>query len=167
MQITAAYRAQNQQLHASQPKYGTSGARWTTMVRKLCEDLGTMDVLDYGCGKGTLHDALDFYIHEYDPCIAGLDAAPQPADLVVCTDVLEHIEPECLDEVLDELQRCTKKAALMTVCIKPAKKLLPDGRNAHICLLPIREWLNRLQDRFYLTMFQDLGNEFLVIARPL
>jgi len=124
-------------------------------------------VLDYGCGKGTLQRSLDFVIQQYDPCVEGLDDPPIPADLVVCTDVLEHIEPEYLDSVLDELKRCTKKLALLTVAVKPAKKTLPDGRNAHICLMPIREWLSRLQDRFNLVMFQDLGHEFLVIARPL
>lgn len=167
MQISESYRDQNKTLHLSRPDYGTSGQRWAQLVTNLCGSFNTRDVLDYGCGKGTLKAALQFEIAEYDPCIEGKDTPPSSHKIVVCTDVLEHIEPECLDAVLDDILRCTGAVALMTVATKPAKKFLEDGRNAHICLMPIRDWLNKIQDRFSIKLFQDMGNEFLIIASPL
>jgi len=62
--------------------------------------------------------------------------------------VLEHIEPEYLDNVLDDLKRVTKVAGLFIICLVPANKVLGDGRNAHICLLTAQEWLDRLEPRF-------------------
>lgn len=167
MLISTDYKAQNEQLHQSRPDYGTSGQRWASMVVDLCAAHNTRDVLDYGCGKGTLQGNLDFMIKQYDPCIAGRDTPPHPADIVVCTDVMEHIEPACLDAVLDDLKRCTRRLILLTIATGPAKKCLPDGRNAHICLLPAKEWLARIQERLSLKYFKDMDNEHLIIAAPL
>lgn len=166
MLISEDYKAQNKSLHQSRPDYGTSGHKWARLVMDLCNKHGTYDVLDYGCGKGTLQRSVDIAIQQYDPCIEGLDDPPHPADIVACTDVLEHIEPECLDYVLDDIKRCTKKVAILIVATKPAKKILPDGRNAHICLMPTRDWLNKIQDRFTLQFFQEMGGEFIAIALP-
>lgn len=45
------------------------------------------------------------------------------------TGVLEHIEPECLEQVLDHLQRLTRKIALLNIVTRPANKVLADGHN--------------------------------------
>jgi hypothetical protein len=74
--ITDAYRDQNRLLHDSNPSYGTSGARLAKIVRKRMQELGTQSVLDYGCGKRTLEQALGIPIANYDPCIPGLDQPP-------------------------------------------------------------------------------------------
>jgi S-adenosylmethionine:diacylglycerol 3-amino-3-carboxypropyl transferase len=65
---------------------------------------------------------------------------PEPHDIVVCTDVLEHIEPDCLDDVLADIRRCTKKAALLVVATRPAMKTLSDGRNAHLIQEDFKWW---------------------------
>ena len=62
----------------------------------------------------------------------GKDESPRPADLVVCTDVLEHIEPEKLPFVLDDLRRCVKQIGYFVIHTKAAAKTLADGRNAHL-----------------------------------
>jgi hypothetical protein len=123
----------------------------------------TTDVLDYGCGKQTLKALLP-YVVGYDPCIPGLDDPPSPADLVVCTDVLEHIEPTCLAAVLDDLQRVTGSALFATIATGPAKKFLADGRNAHLIQKPIEWWLPKFWYRFDLQMVHNLGSEILVVA---
>lgn len=48
---------------------------------------------------------------------------------VYMTGVLEHIEPECLEQVLDHLQRLTRKIALLNIVTRPANKVLADGHN--------------------------------------
>jgi hypothetical protein len=166
LKITPAYLEQNRRLHES-GEYGVQGWRWAPPVLQLCADLKTRDILDYGCGQRSLEQALGFAIRNYDPCIAGLDAPPEPADIVVCTDVLEHIEPDCLDAVLDDLARVTRMAGLFLVNTLPAVKFLPDGRNAHLIQQPKSWWLPRFEKRFRVSQVRDLQGEFAVIVRPL
>ena len=67
----------------------------------------------------------------YEPSRPDWAATPQAAERVACIDVLEHIEPDLLDNVLDDLQRVTKRWGIFTVHTGLAKRILPDGRNAH------------------------------------
>ena len=60
----------------------------------------------------------------------GADAEDVVQDvLVVVLRRLEHIEPDLLDNVLDELSAITRKLVFLTVHTRPAKKMLSDGRN--------------------------------------
>ncbi len=163
MIITSGYRELNRTLHASE-FYGISGKRWGQAVRSICDTLNSRDVLDYGCGKRTLEQSLGFAIRNYDPCIAGLDAPPSPADIVACTDVLEHIEPDCLDAVLDDLKRVTRKVAFLVIASRPALKNLPDGRNAHLIQEGEAWWMPKLKSRFAILKFDRIEGEFLVLV---
>jgi hypothetical protein len=166
VKISPEYLEQNRQLHEA-GTYGISGGRWAEPVRQLCEQLGTRDILDYGCGQRMLEKSLGFAIRNYDPCIPGLDSPPQPADIVVCADVLEHIEPECLDAVLDDLQRLTRHAGFLLIATRPAAKSLPDGRNAHLIQQPPEWWLPKLEQRFRIGQVNAFRGEFALIVRPL
>lgn len=167
MLISESYRLLNAQKHSTSPNFGTVGGHFAPQVRKLIKEMGATTILDYGCGKRKLEKALGFSIANYDPAIEGLEAPPDPADLVVCTDVLEHIEPECLDAVLDDLRRVTKDTLFATVSTRPANKTLPDGRNTHLIVEPPAWWLPKLMARFDVKVFQELGEseEFLFIAK--
>jgi hypothetical protein len=168
MLISSQYRELNKRLHDDRADYGTSGKRYVPVVERLMAKYGTRDVLDYGCGKRTLEKALGFEIHNYDPCIDGLDAPPQPHDLVVSTDVLEHIEPGCLDAVLADIRRCTRKAAYLVIATRPAVKVLPDGRNAHLILESHEWWAERLlRARLKETKHQEFDGEFALLCEPL
>ena len=100
---------------------------------------------------------------DYDPAIPGKDAPPGPADLVVCTDVLEHVEPEHLDAVLDDLQRLAKKSLFLLIATRPASKALPDGRNAHLTIEPPKWWIPKLMERLDLIFYKSMGNEFIAV----
>ncbi len=165
MKISSDYLEQNRKLHA-EGGYGISGTRWAKTVVNLAAVAGSRDVLDYGCGQRTLERDLGWPIRNYDPCIVGLDAPPEPADIVVCTDVLEHIEPECLDEVLDDLARVTRRIGFFVIATRPAEKLLPDGRNAHLIQEPVAWWLPKLTQRFARSQVKEMAGEFAVVVRP-
>lgn len=170
MLITAEYAQLNAQLHADRPDYGTSGQRWAPVVAALAETVKATQILDYGCGKQTLAAALGptHRVVGYDPAIPKLSAAPQPADVVVCTDVLEHVEPSCIDDVLDDLCRVTQKAALITVATRPAVKVLADGRNAHLTVQPFSWWREHFLSRFdVIDVVEEAGNEFTLILKAL
>jgi uncharacterized Rossmann fold enzyme len=146
--ISAAYREMNTQLHSTRLDYGVGGGRHAPTVLKLAQSISTTSVLDYGCGKGYLSRAMPFPIWEYDPAIPGKDEAARPADLVVCLDVLEHIEPDKLLFVLDDLRRVTRKVGYFIIHTGPSSKTLADGRNAHLIQQHKQWWLNRLQKFF-------------------
>ncbi len=165
MLITPNYAELNARLHDVRPDYGTSGQRWAATVDRLANWIGACSILDYGCGKQTLAAALpQRKITGYDPALPGLDIAPSPADLVVCTDVLEHVEPECIEEVLDDLCRITSKLAFVTVATRPAVKTLADGRNAHLTVQPLSWWRSRFESRFDILQVRELkGSEFALV----
>jgi hypothetical protein len=163
--ISEVYRQQNKALHESRADYGTSGHKWADSVSQFASACRARSVLDYGCGKGTLKRSLpDLRVEEYDPAFH--EALPSPADLVACTDVLEHIEPDCLDEVLNDLRRCSLKATFLVIATRPAKKTLSDGRNAHLIVEGQRFWLPRLTDRWEIKQFLDMTGEIVVIGAP-
>lgn len=165
--ISENYAQLNMQLHLERSDYGTSGQQWAKTVQDLLNASESVTVLDYGCGKQTLAQSLpDIEIFGFDPAIPGLDQPPAPADLLVCTDVLEHVEPEFIDAVLDDLARLTKKAALITVATRPAIKQLADGRNAHLTVQPLAWWREKFESRFeILGVKEQPGFEFALILK--
>ena len=164
MKITPGYLEQNRQLH-EKGYYGLRGERWAPTILNVCNAAGSRDVLDYGCGQRTLEKALGFPIRNYDPAIPGLDAPPAPADVVACTDVLEHIEPEHLPAVLDDLQRVTRRFGFFVIATRPALKVLPDGRNAHLIQQPWAWWEHKLASRFRIREVKEREGEFAVIVQ--
>lgn len=163
--ITEEYRQQNALLHEQRADFGANGHRYAQQIRELAQAVQANEILDYGAGKCTLSDALhDLNVINYEPAFPHLAATPDPADLVVCGDVLEHIEPECLDAVMDDLARVTKKCLFATVATRPAVKTLPDGRNAHLIQQPMQWWLPKFWDRFTIGSFHNLGGEIMLIC---
>jgi hypothetical protein len=162
--ISPEYKALNEQMHREREGYGVQGRYHVTQVRLLAR-LVSHDVLDYGCGKRLLEAGLGFPTRNYDPGIPGLDARPDPADVVVCLDVLEHIEPELLDEVLADLARVTRRAGYFTVSVTPATKTLPDGRNAHLIVQPREWWEERLSRLFRIRLRADSEEHALFVVQ--
>ena len=149
--ITQQYADLNKKLHEVNRDYGGHGDRYAKIVRKLAETNGVKSILDYGCGKGALAESLDFPIWEYDPGIEGKEAAPRPADLVVCTDVLEHIEPDLLPAVLEDFKRVIKVTGFFAIHTGAAGKTLPDGRNTHLIQQGMDAWRTTLEKYFHIA----------------
>ena len=164
--ISAAYRDLNVSLHKTNLAYGVGGGKWAPTIVKLAEKIGSHSVLDYGCGKGYLAKAMPWPIWEYDPAIPEKSAAPRPADIVVCTDVLEHIEPEMLDYVLADLHRVTLRLGWFVIHTGPARKTLPDGRNTHLIQEGEKWWRKMLQRRFNVGLMKQVGPELHVVVEP-
>jgi uncharacterized Rossmann fold enzyme len=164
MLISAEYARLNAQLHRENPAYGVGGAKHAETVLRLAESINARSVLDYGCGKGELGKALPFGICEYDPAIPGKSDAPRPADLVCCTDCLEHIEPEMLNDVLNDLRRCVLKIGFFTIHTGPASKTLPDGRNTHLSQHPRSWWEQKLAKGFTVGKIVESGPILTVIV---
>jgi hypothetical protein len=134
MVISESYREQQRQMHEMPRGYGGANTNaMGPMTLQTINEIGAQCVLDYGAGKGHLGEFLfrrgykgDY--RPYDPAVPYWADSPQPSEFVVCADVLEHIEPEYLESVLEDLKRVTLQRGLFSVCLRPAKKTLPDGR---------------------------------------
>lgn len=164
-----AYRALQRDLHSTNAAYGTSGQAYAAVVTQFCANHNLRTVLDYGCGKGTLKQHVKIAdVTEYDIAIPGKDdrAVLTEHDFVTCTDVLEHIEIEHLPAVLADLRRCARHLLLVAVHCGPAKKILADGRNAHLIQQPPRWWLELFWDSgFELGSFSAEIRGFLATLR--
>ena len=147
--ITPQHLEEMKKLHQN-PVYGISGKKHKDVVQKLAESLNTRSIMDYGCGKATLGAKLPFPIWEYDPAIPGKEGVPRPADLVVALNVVEHVEPEMLDNVLGDLVRCSK------VCVF-----------AVIEAVKSKDWWNeKLNKYFKVATIQQAGNEIHCLLEP-
>lgn len=138
----------------------TSGSAWgggggphVPYVEALIRENGVRSLVDYGCGRGLLLEALieRDEVHPdrvcgYDPGVIGRDSIPEGIrfDMLVSTDVLEHIEPDCLYAVLDHM-RSLADLAYLNIHTGPARAVLPDGRNAHLIQKPWDWWQERLE----------------------
>ena len=122
--ITEDYRKMQQQLHEN-PNYGVASVQYAPMVAQVAETLGAREMLDYGAGKGRWACNLKQImknppaIRHYDPAIPEWSARPEPCSFVACIDVLEHIEPDLLDHVLDDLQRVVAGVGVFTGAYRP------------------------------------------------
>lgn len=167
--ISPGYREQNRLLHETNDQYGIWGWKHAEDVALLRDEHDCETVLDYGCGKGKLKLALGdpAWLREYDPAVPGKDARPEMADLVVCTDVLEHIEPHLLDNVLAELVRITAKALFLVIATRESNKCLPDGTSPHKIVQTPDWWRAKLQEKFFITDFSGLdGGEIKALVSP-
>lgn len=134
MLITVAYIEEQKILHKD-PAYGAGSHRYVHLLANIIKREGCKTVLDYGAGKGTLAAEMlkiGIKVDEYDPCVPGKENGRFPADLVTCIDVMEHIEPQCIDHVIFDLRRMTLKCLFLDIATKFDKhRWLTDGRNSH------------------------------------
>lgn len=178
--FTPEYKAMQLELH-SRGNYGVTGAQYVPTIfhaiAQLAKRHGSVKVLDYGSSSGATMKAVKEHLwlppcvedHCYDPFVEEFAADPEPADLLICTDVLEHVEPECTVAVLDHIAALTRRIAFFSISLKPAGKVLSDGRNAHINLPGDEFWLKQLKCRFVLSeaKISKEGGVLLVVAQSI
>ena len=170
--LTEAYRKEQEKLHAK-GNYGVTAQKYGPLVSNLVDALEINTVLDYGCGsnlslRSTLSPQRPIKYQAYDPGVPQYADPPEPSEMTVCVDVLEHIEPEFIEDVLDHLEELTEVILFASINTGPAGKVLSDGRNAHLIQQPMEWWIPQIWDRFHITRFQQTGpQEFYVFANRL
>ena len=155
------YQAQLRQVHSGRSenkKWGTTGARnfGAFVTDYINHHNGWIkSVLDFGAGQRTLGQRVreGLYVDgvtwdDYDPGIPEISDDKYliwDYDLVVSSDVLEHVEPEHLDSTLEQLRNCANKAQYHHIACDPCGLILPDGRNAHLSIHTPEEWREMLE----------------------
>ena len=160
--ITPGYKALQEQLHST-GEYGERGYKWAKTAKWIVDRYDIRSVLDYGCGQGTFKSELRSLvtsavrIDEYDPAIPNKSQRPGFADLVVCTDVLEHVEPFALSSVIGHIHALARVAVLFVVATVDTEHIMSDGRSTHLTIQPSEYWERTIKDAgFYLRAIDDL-----------
>jgi hypothetical protein len=166
--ISKEYREMQAKLHED-INYGVASVAYAPIVDEIIKNHNITNLLDYGAGKCRLKDAIKSTVNytPYEPSNELWSQTPEPNEFVTCIDVLEHIEPELLDNVLDDLQRVVDKYGLFTIHTGPAQKTLPDGRNAHLIQQPLAWWSEKLIKRFTILKQVSMGNGCIVFLKKL
>lgn len=151
-----AYLGSYRELHEARPRYGRGAVHWP-YIRTILQLRQLRTALDFGCGKGVLADLVDSLpdssCMRYDPAIPEFsELAEGPFDVVLNTDVLEHIPEVHLPGVLEQIASRADRAIVIPH-LKLARTVLPDGSNAHCTLKTPDEW-QALLSRHYATVAQ-------------
>jgi len=162
MTITPEY--QDALLNLHKQSWGNSAGKYAgdSIVELLNEHPEIKTILDYGCGEGTLKDWVeDKGIHRewtlYDPGMEQYKEKPSGKfDLVITTDVLEHVEELMLNRVLAELRDYTGKFLYNEIACYFCGVKFEDGpyigRDLHINMKAPDMWAIRLQNRGFETI---------------
>ncbi len=150
MLISDEYRRLNAELHE---KWGpkTRNKRLDRIINIVKHQIvdGMKSVLDYGCGvPGHLRLELGDIVRNYDPAVPEIAGMPEPADLVVCTGAIEHVEPEFLENVLDHIKELALRRVMIAVPSAKSRQWLSDGRNAHLICKPRGWWAPKFEQRW-------------------
>jgi hypothetical protein len=153
--------------------WGASGYHHASEIVRFANYLGAGNILDYGCGRGTLKPAIQSFsdehvshdVREFDPGIFGKDGLPQQADLVVATDVLEHVEPDYLDVTLRYLRVLACRGAFFIIALSPSRETLGDGTNAHLIIESRDWWLDKLRQARFTILSEQIRKGLWVWCR--
>jgi len=146
---------------------GEALAEYKHNVFNLIKENNVKTILDYGCGKAKFHSILfnnkkvpgspmDVDITPYDPAIAKFANKPTGQyDLVLCVDVMEHVQEDKVEEVLKDIFTFSNRIFLTITCY-PATQVLLNGKNAHYTIKEPDWWKEKLKpyDGSYISIFQ-------------
>jgi 2-polyprenyl-3-methyl-5-hydroxy-6-metoxy-1,4-benzoquinol methylase len=155
----AEYVEQLRQLHQNKSAFGDRADY--NKFKKWIDYFNPSSIIDYGCGKGKLvntfkQDFPDKIIQGYDPAVEEFSQKPTTTfDMLVSLDVLEHIEPDYIDNVLQDINKIITKGCYLVIATGPAKNKLPDGRNAHLIQQGPDWWKNKIKQNMDIKIVND------------
>jgi hypothetical protein len=157
MSITREYQEHLATMHASDRSWGSSAIRFggPDILGLIMQRKYIRTVLDFGCGKGLMGEfvaeALPGRVEwfEYDPGIPGKDKLPDGRfDMVLTCDVLEHVEPEHLDDTLRQIADRAQFVMYNNIACTPTNNDFTTGphagKNIHLIVKPPIWWRDRI-----------------------
>lgn len=151
MAITNAdYIKQYANIHKNKT-FGVTGFEFVNHIQACIAELKPKAILDYGCGQTDMSQRLNLLggtFNRYDPAISAISTLPvDSADLLINTDVLEHIPKQDLGGILQHMASISNNA-FFNIATRLAREILPNGENAHCTILTADEWLLELRQHF-------------------
>lgn len=145
-------------------------------IGKLISETGAKTLLDFGCGRGDAYRSPHKLHHQwgisrknvtlYDPSFKQYAGRPVGrSDIVVCSDVLEHIPEEGVDRFVADLFNHAKLAVWASVCTRPARKCFPGTDiNLHCTVKPYQWWHDTFSG--IAPLFHALGTRWELVETP-
>lgn len=174
-------------MHKEEDKFkGISLVPLVPTIHNIIKNNNCKTLLDYGCGKAIpysdkhkdlklvkpvqeLWDIESFDL--YDPGFPAYEKIPTGKyDIVISTDVLEHIPEQDLDWVIEKILSYATKAVFLNVSCIPAVKSFKEGkfkgRNVHVSVFDEEWWIKKLSKiwskkqniKVYATFHTSKGN---------
>ena len=157
--INPDYQAQLSDMH-SKGQF-VRGGKLLKSVNPFFKQYQPTSVLDYGCGHGGLMTTIkevypDMHVEGYDPGNPVYNRMPKRSfDAVISGDVFEHIEPKHLNATLQLIDSKIQRCGWFRIACYPAKKHLPDGRNAHLIIESPDWWRNKILSNMQITIAHE------------
>lgn len=119
------------------------------IVHKIIKENNIKSFLDFGAGKGHTSATIsqtypEIDLHTFDPATFP-NPLPKEVELTYSSDVLEHVEPDLIDETLNDLCARSTRYQYHLIACHPAKKALSDGRNAHLIIENPKWWKKKIE----------------------
>ena len=156
------------ELHKEEGKFrGMSLVPLVPTLMDITKKNKCKSLLDYGCGKAIPYskkecksiglkkpvqelcnlDSFDLY----DPAYPKYNKlSKKKYDIVVCTDVMEHIAEQDIDYVLKDILSHSKKAVFLNISCQPALKHFKEGKfkgqNVHISVFDGVWWSDKVKN---------------------
>tara|TARA_R110002124_G_scaffold163888_1_gene331264 strand:+ start:310 stop:963 length:654 start_codon:yes stop_codon:yes gene_type:complete len=189
IELLEAYK----ELHKEESKFrGISLVPFAIDLYDLIRFNKCKSIIDYGCGKAIAYKEnfkeidpkkkipnFTVPLHKwwgvdelslYDPGVPEHSKLPtKKADLVICTDVLEHIPEEDLDWVIREICRLSNSSVFINVSCMDALKTFTTGKykgeNVHVSVFDNEWWVKKVKNiweenkdlKIYLTCTNKQG----------
>lgn len=149
--LVPAYRA----MAGTDNFHGLSILQHADSIGKMVRMTRAKTLLDFGCGRADAYRSPHKVWHQwglaradvtlYDPAFNRDNVLPTGKfDIVVCSDVLEHIPEEEVDAFIDRLAGYARHGLWASVCCRPAKKKFADGTNLHVTVRPYDWWWQKI-----------------------
>jgi len=171
---------QYEMLHAEAAAKGGAGEMFDGIVgfaivapyvRRFANRIGAATLLDYGGGRGAQYRLGTIKIGDqsypnslaylgigqaecFDPGV-GAVVPDGPFDLTICVDALEHCDRMDLPWIVRRLFQKATRGVFANIASYPAKKILPNGENAH-CTVEDATWWQGL--------FQAVAQDYPAIS---
>ena len=155
-------------LHKEEGKFrGISLVPLVPTLMNITKENNCKTLLDYGCGKAIPYskkecksiglkkpvqelcnlDSFDLY----DPAYPKYNKlSKKKYDIVVCTDVMEHIAEQDIDYVLKDILSHSKKTVFLNISCQPALKHFKEGKfkgqNVHVSVFNGHWWSNKVKN---------------------
>lgn len=150
--ISEKYKKMYTILHNDNLNYGNSH-HLSPEISLLISFLRPKTILDYGCGKGLLTKTLqskypNIEFFNYDPCVEKYSKLTRSSfDMILNTDVLEHIPEENIDNILKHIKSLSDNV-FFNLHHEKALTFLPNGENAHCTIKPPKWYHEKIKNIF-------------------
>ena len=158
MKVTGRYIDRYRKVHAERKYGGGDCGRVFDWAAKVCKQTGAESFLDYGCGQSDLRNFIKknkstgvSISRGFDPAIPGIDELPRCRfDVVMCSDVVEHVPEDELDCLLANLKSLSRypHRVMIVACCRPALNTFEDGENMHCTVKPVSWWIDKVREHF-------------------